>query len=108
MTADRDLKPMKIRELPQVDGGHGVGCACGHEDDGAMPELDVQVIPHAIRHASIFGALDSIKAGYGMIIRANHDPLPLLTQLEQRAPGAFAIEYLDRGPDTFRLRFVRK
>ncbi|MFV0534101.1 MAG: DUF2249 domain-containing protein [Cumulibacter sp.] len=108
MTADRDPKPVHISELPQVEGGHGVGCACGHQEDGAMPQLDVQVIPHAIRHAAIFGALDSINPGYGMIICANHDPLPLLAQLEQRTPGAFAIEYLDRGPGSFRLRFVRK
>ena len=65
------------------------GCGCAHED--GAPELDVRAIPHAIRHATIFGALDSIKPGFGMILAAPHDPKPLLAQLEQRSPGAFDI-----------------
>ena len=101
------LKPVEIKELPQVQANHGGGCACGHEDDGTLPELDATVIPHAIRHATIFGALDSIRPGHGMVLAAPHDPLPLLTQLEQRSPGAFEIDYLERGPQTWRLRFVR-
>lgn len=84
-----DLKPVEIQELPQVSAGHGGGCACGHEDDGALPELDATVIPHAIRHATIFGALDSIKPGFGMILVAPHDPKPLLAQSSSaaRAPS---------------------
>ena len=102
-----DLKPVDIQELPQVSVGHSGGCACGHEDDGSLPELDATVIPHAIRHATIFGALDSIQPGHGMILAASHDPLPLLAQLAQRAPEAFEIEYLQRGPEVWKLRFVR-
>lgn len=102
------LKPIEVAELPQVAGGHSGGCACGHVDDGALPELDANAIPHAIRHATIFGALDSIQPGYGMILAANHDPVPLLSQLEQRSPGAFEISYLDRGPAQWRLQFLRK
>lgn len=102
-----DLKPIDVQELPQVQTGHDGGCACGHEDDPALPELDATVIPHAIRHATIFGALDSIQPGHGMILAAPHDPLPLLAQLEQRSPGAFAIDYVQSGPEVWRLRFVR-
>lgn len=36
-----------------------------------------------------------------------HDPLALLTQLEQRSPGLFSIDYLERGPEAWRIRFVR-
>jgi uncharacterized protein (DUF2249 family) len=38
---------------------------------------------------------------------APHDPLPLLDQIEQRWPSAFTVEYLERGPETWRLRFTR-
>ena len=103
-----NLKPHDIDELPQVELGHSGGCACGHEDDGALPELDATAIPHAIRHATIFGALDSIAAGHGMILAAPHDPKPLLAQLEQRSPGAFDIDYVQRGPEVWKLRFLRK
>ncbi len=85
--------------------GHRCGC---HEDDATeLPELDARAIPHAIRHATIFGALDGVRPGMGLVLVAPHDPLPLLAQLEQRAPGAFAIEYLERGPEAWRLSLVR-
>jgi len=91
-------------------GGCGGECGCGHQNSetaGDLPELDARAVPHAIRHATIFGALDSVVAGSGMVLVAPHDPLPLLAQLEQRSPGLFTIDYLERGPDTWRIRFIR-
>lgn len=85
----------------------GHSCGCHEENATELPELDARVIPHAIRHATIFGALDGVAPGGGLVLIAPHDPLPLLTQLEQRAPGDFAIEYLERGPDSWRLSMVR-
>ena len=91
-----------------AEGGCGGECGCGHQDSpGALPELDARAVPHAIRHATIFGALDSVGAGGGMVLVAPHDPLPLLAQLEQRSPGLFSIDYLERGPEAWRVRFIR-
>jgi uncharacterized protein (DUF2249 family)/iron-sulfur cluster repair protein YtfE (RIC family) len=88
--------------------GCGGGCGCGHQDPaGALPELDARAVPHAIRHATIFGALDSVGAGSGMLLVAPHDPLPLLAQLEERSPGLFSVDYLERGPESWRVRFIR-
>jgi len=86
-------------------GGHT--CTCGEVDGADYPELDARAVPHAIRHATIFGALDSVRPGEGMVLVAPHDPLPLLAQIEQRSPGAFNVDYLERGPDAWRLAFVR-
>ena len=93
--------------VPVAQGGCGGGCACGESDGPELPELDARSVPHAIRHATIFGALDAVGPGGGMVLVAPHDPLPLLKQLEGRAPGAFAVDYLERGPEAWRLRFVR-
>jgi uncharacterized protein (DUF2249 family) len=91
-----------------ADGGCGGECGCGHQDAaGVLPELDARAVPHAIRHATIFGALDSVGAGGGMVLVAPHDPLPLLAQLEERSPGLFSVDYLERGPESWRIRFVR-
>ena len=91
-----------------TEGGCGGECGCGEQDPaGVLPELDARAVPHAIRHATIFGALDSVGAGGGMVLVAPHDPLPLLAQLEQRSPGLFSIDYLERGPEAWRIRFVR-
>ena len=89
------------------EGGCGGACSCGEADGAELPELDARTVPHAIRHATIFGALDAVPAGGGLVLVAPHDPGPLLGQLEGRAPGAFAVDYLQRGPDAWRLRFTR-
>jgi len=86
----------------------GGGCACGGHDEEGLAELDTRVIPHAIRHATIFGALDGLAPGRGILLIANHNPLPLLAQLEQRAAGQFEVSYVDEGPETFRLSLVRR
>lgn len=88
--------------------GRAGECSCGAQDPaGALPELDARAVPHDIRHATIFGALDSLEAGRGMVLVAPHDPLPLLAQLEQRSPGLFTVDYLERGPEAWRIRFIR-
>ena len=84
----------------------GHACACGEHDEG-IPELDVQTIPHAVRHAAIFGALESLIPGGALIISATHDPVPLLTQLEARHGDAFAAEYRQRGPERWRILIRR-
>lgn len=83
-------------------------CTCGETDTGEYPELDARAVPHAIRHATIFGALDGVRPGRGMVLVAPHDPRPLLAQVEQRNPGVFTVEYLEQGPDAWRLAFVRQ
>lgn len=92
----------------QQQGGCGGHCTCGEVDTAEYPELDARAVPHAIRHATIFGALDSVAPGSGMVLVAPHDPLPLLAQLEERAPQRFEVSYLERGPEAWRIQLVRR
>lgn len=94
-------------EGAQKSGGCGGTCGCGGSDDADVPELDARAVPHALRHATIFGALDAVPAGRQMVLVAPHDPLPLLAQIEAREPGAFTFEYIERGPEAWRLLFTR-
>ncbi|GAA1931013.1 uncharacterized protein (DUF2249 family) [Marmoricola bigeumensis] len=87
-------------------GGHT--CTCGEQDGPGHPELDARTIPHAIRHATIFGALESVRPGRGLELVAPHDPLPLLAQVEQRWPGVFSVTYRERGPEAWRLVLLRE
>lgn len=86
-------------------GGHT--CACGETEAPGLPELDVRNVPHSIRHATVFGALESVGPGGGLLLVAPHDPLPLLHQIGQRWPGAFTVDYQQRGPEAWRLALVR-
>ena len=95
-------------EAELASGHEGSSCACGTVDPPGNPELDVRVIPHAIRHATIFGALDAVAPGAGLEIVADHDPIPLLNQVQQRTPGRFDITHLERGPVDFRVQFIAR
>lgn len=92
-----------MNELPITEKTSG--CACG--DDHGTPELDARVIPHAIRHATIFGALSAVPSGGAMVLVAPHDPKPLLAQIAEREGGAIEVTYLESGPEAWRLRLAR-
>ena len=84
----------------------GHTCQCNAHDE-AFPVLEAKSTPHAIRHASIFGALDSLTPGAGLIVVAPHEPLPLLAQVDQRYGSSMQIEYLQEGPQDWHVQFVR-
>jgi uncharacterized protein (DUF2249 family) len=93
---------------PAAGSHDGHACGCGESDPvGELPELDARVVPHKIRHATVFGALAAVQPGGGLVLVAPHDPLPLLQQIEGRYPGVFSVDYLERGPEAWRLRFLR-
>ena len=95
-------RPAVVHDEP---AGHT--CTCGEAEAAGYPELDARQLPHAIRHAAIFGALDSVLPGGGLVLVAPHDPLPLLAQLEERHPGRFTVSYLSRGPEAWKLQLTR-
>ncbi|OBJ72168.1 DUF2249 domain-containing protein [Mycobacterium sp. 1274756.6] len=86
-------------------GGHTCTCA---ENESEIPVLDVRQIPHAIRHATVFGAFDAVPPGAAMELIAHHDPIPLLHQLEQRSGGGLVVSYIERGPEVWRLMLGRR
>lgn len=88
-------------------GGCAGSCGCGGEDAAGVPELDVRAVPHAIRHATVFGAFDAVPAGSSLDLVAPHDPVPLLRQLTDRTPSGLAVDYLESGPEFWRVRLTR-
>ena len=82
---------------------HACGC---HEHDDETPVLDVRLIPHAVRHAAIFGAFDAVAPGRSIVLVAPHAPVPMLTQLAQRAP--IDVTYLVEGPTEWHVKVTRK
>ena len=69
--------------------------------------IDVRVIPHAERHATIFGALNTLAPGKALEVTADHDPRPLHYQLETNFPGQFGWDYLEQGPEVWRVEIDR-
>lgn len=69
--------------------------------------LDARLIPKAVRHAAVFGALAALPAGVALDVLEPHDPQRMLAELEQGQPGVFSVGYVESGPDVWRVRFTR-
>ncbi|MDD4979625.1 MAG: DUF2249 domain-containing protein [Gallionella sp.] len=70
--------------------------------------FDARGVAKRFRHAAIFGALDSLHVGETMCFVNDHDPLPLLAQLQQRYGAGIAINYVAREPGNIAIDFTRK
>ena len=55
--------------------------------------FDARGIGKRFRHAAIYGALDALTPGETMRFVNDHDPLPLLAQLQERFGDALVVEY---------------
>lgn len=69
--------------------------------------FDARAIAKRFRHAAIFGALDVLQPGETMRFVNDHDPLPLLDQLQARYGEAVSIAYKQRGPEGVVIDFVK-
>ena len=72
-----------------------------------IPEIDVRVIPPAQRHPSIFGMLATLTPGAAMHVTSDHDPQPLHYQISSRFPDEFDWEYLQQGPEVWKVQITR-
>ncbi len=70
--------------------------------------FDARGIAKRFRHAAIFGALDSLQPGETMRFCNDHDPLPLLAQLQARHGQAVEISYEERSPGAVIIDFAKK
>jgi len=67
-------------------------------------ELDVRVIQPRQKHPTIFRTFDSLDAGEHFTLVNDHDPAPLRYQFEAERPGAFTWDYLETGPEVWKVR----
>ena len=66
--------------------------------------VDVREIAPRERHSLIFSTFDGLRAGEAMTLVNDHDPKPLYHQLSAEQPGTFTWDYLEQGPDLWRVR----
>ncbi len=71
------------------------------------PDLDVRSEPPARRHSMIFETYGDLEPGTGFILINDHDPKPLYYQFDAEHSGDFTWEYLEEGPEVWRVRIGR-
>lgn len=79
-----------------------------HLSPDALYPFDARGIAKRFRHAAIFGALDALRAGETMRFANDHDPLPLLQQMQARYGEGVEIRYVSREPGNIVIDFERR
>lgn len=76
--------------------------------DTAEKVVDVRAIAPARRHPMIFGAFEELRPGQSFVLVNDHDPKPLYYQFQAERTGKFAWDYLEQGPEVWRVRIAKK
>lgn len=72
-----------------------------------MKELNVSSIAPRERHPLIFRTFDELNKGEAFILINDHDPKPLHYQFMHEREGIFSWEYLQQGPDEWKVKITK-
>ena len=70
--------------------------------------LDVRPLVPKERHAGIFNTFKELGPGDSFVLVNDHDPRPLLYQFQSEYTGEFEWWPLERGPEAWRVRVVKR
>lgn len=68
--------------------------------------FDARGVAKRFRHAAIFGALAALQVGETMRFYNDHDPLPLLAQINDRYGSRIKVTYVARAPEEIVIDFM--
>lgn len=69
--------------------------------------IDVRTIPGPQRHPLIFRTFENLAPGEALELINDHDPFPLRNQFSFMKRGQFSWDYLQEGPDLWRVRIAK-
>lgn len=69
-----------------------------------VDNIDLRPFAPAKRHEMFFEAFDTLKPGESFLFINDHDPKPLYYQLEAESSEPFKWEYLESGPEEWKLK----
>ncbi|RMG80388.1 MAG: DUF2249 domain-containing protein [Chloroflexi bacterium] len=73
-----------------------------------MTELDIRSIPPRDRHPLIFQTFDGLSVGESFILVNDHAPTPLYYQFLHERTDQFEWQYLEEGPEVWKVQITRK
>jgi uncharacterized protein (DUF2249 family) len=76
--------------------------------ENTIKELDVTKIIPREKHPTIFRTFDSLNPGEAFVLINDHDPAPLKHQFNFERPEQFNWEYLETGPETWKVKLTRR
>ncbi len=69
--------------------------------------MDVRPIPCSIKHGLILKTWHELPVGQHFILLNDHDPVPLRYQFVAEFGSSFTWDYLQRGPEEFRVKITK-
>lgn len=76
-------------------------------EQGLQSVIDVRQIPPRDRHPLIFDTFDALTPGDALILVNDHEPRPLYYQFLHERADQFAWNYLEQGPEVWRVQIER-
>ena len=70
--------------------------------------LDVTQIEPRLKHPTVFARFDALNSGESFTLHNDHDPKPLYNQLAGERGDIFTWEYLEQGPEWFKVKITKK
>jgi len=80
-------------------------CSIPVRSEGIYP-FDARGVAKRFRHAAIFGALEALQPGETMRFCNDHDPIPLLSQIERYFGPRVKIDYVSANPGEIVIDFL--
>lgn len=71
-------------------------------------QVDARIYPPREKHAVIFDTFNNLKSGEEMELLNDHDPKPLHYQFLAEYTEQFEWEYLEQGPEVWRVAIKKK
>jgi len=69
--------------------------------------LDATLLEPRVKHTVIFARYDKLKPGEQFILYNDHDPKPLYYQLVEQKGEVFTWEYIERGPEWWKIKITK-
>ena len=70
----------------------------------ATETLDIRPVEPKDRHPMIFSQWEALGDGEAFELVNDHDPAPLYYQFQATKPGEFTWDYVESGPEVWRVR----
>ncbi|MBS1949125.1 MAG: DUF2249 domain-containing protein [Bacteroidetes bacterium] len=83
------------------------GSSLGDDGYAIVNEFDVRPYTPTKRHEMFYKAFEEIKPGEAFVFINDHDPKPLYYQMEAESKQPFRWEYLQKGPEEWKVRVIK-
>lgn len=73
-----------------------------------IKQLDIRPVIPREKHPTIFSTFDALPEGETFQLINHHDPMPLYYQFQAERTNQFEWNYIEKGPEVWRVNISKK